>query len=115
MVGMDNRGMGDATQDAPIEDGSFDGSVDQKKQGILIQVAVDTVGQPHSAVVAMLTQRLGEAGLPADAAEIDDLARNLPSVGSTSQAENRDARESAGDLPAYGGDRAESADSGEAR
>ncbi|MCU1408219.1 MAG: hypothetical protein JWM23_299 [Microbacteriaceae bacterium] len=95
MGGMDN-----GTQDAPVEHGSFDGSVDQKKQGILIQVAVDTVGQPRSEVVAMLTQRLGEAGLPADAAEIDDLARNLPSVGSQEEAENRGARESEGDLPA---------------
>ncbi|MGO4689381.1 hypothetical protein [Glaciibacter sp. 2TAF33] len=92
--------MGNGTQDAPIEHGSFDGSFDQKKQGILIQVAADTIGQSHTDVVAMLTQRLGEAGLPADAAEIDDLVRNLPSIDSQRTAENRDAREGDGDLPA---------------
>jgi hypothetical protein len=98
---MGNSGIGNGgTQDAPIEHGSFDGSVDQKKRGILIQVGADTTGQPHADVVAMLTQRLLEAGLPADDAEIDDLARHLPSVESQSQAENRDARQAQGDLPA---------------
>jgi hypothetical protein len=95
---MDDTGNG--TQDAPIEHGSLDGSLDQKKQGILIQVAADTAGRSHTEVVAMLAQRLGDAGLPADAAEVDDLARNLPSVDSQRQAENRDARAGEGDLPA---------------
>lgn len=84
--------MTKAEQNAPIEDGSRDSSVEAKKQGILIQVATDLPGRPLDDIVQMLTQRLADAGIPADPAEIRRLALSLPSVDSQGAAENEQAR-----------------------
>ena len=79
-------------QNAPIEDGSLDSSVEAKKQGILIQVATDLPGRPLDEIVQMLTQRFSDAHITADQSEIHKLAESLPSVDSQSTAENEQAR-----------------------
>lgn len=84
--------MTNAEQDAPIEDGSLDASVEAKKQGILIQVATDLPGRPLDDIIQMLTQRLSDAQIAADPAEIRQLAESLPTVDSQSMAENEQAR-----------------------
>ncbi len=79
-------------QNAPIEDGSLDSSVEAKKQGILVQVATDLPGRPLDDIMQMLTQRFSDAHIAADQDEIRRLAESLPSVDSQSTAENEQAR-----------------------
>jgi len=84
--------MTNAEQNAPIEDGSLDSSVEAKKQGILVQVATDLPGRPLEDIIQMLTQRFSDAHIAADPAEIRRLAESLPSVDSQGTAENEQAR-----------------------
>jgi hypothetical protein len=60
---------------------------------VLVQVASDTAGRRREDVVAMLGQRLRDAGITADAAELERLADALPTVNDQDQAENREARD----------------------
>jgi hypothetical protein len=84
--------MTDREQNAPMQEGSLDGSLDAKKQGILVQVATDLPGRPQGDIIQMLTQRFSDAGIPVDAAEVRRLAESLPSVGSQGEAENEGPR-----------------------
>jgi hypothetical protein len=90
--------MAPREQNEPVEAGSLDGSDEQKKQGILVQVAADLPGHPRSDVTAMLAQRLAEAGIAADDAEISRLAGSLPAVETLEEAQNLQARDADGDL-----------------
>lgn len=66
-------------QDAPIEDGSDDASIDEKLDGIAVQMRGD-VDLGHVDVIrTMARQRLEDAGLPADDAAVDAVVRAVQS------------------------------------
>lgn len=58
-------------QDAPIEDGSDDASVDEKIAGIAEQLRGDADLGHVDGLRIMARQRLEDAGLPADDATVD--------------------------------------------
>lgn len=68
-------------QNAPVQDGALDATADEKKRGILQQVAADSNGASDRDTALALNQRLTEAGLPVDEAELADLMASLPALG----------------------------------
>lgn len=68
-------------QNAPVEDGALDATPDEKKRGILQQVAADNNGASEGETARALSQRLVEAGIPVDDAELRDLMAALPALG----------------------------------
>lgn len=73
--------MNNGSQDTPVEDGALDATPDEKKRGILQQVAADSNGTSEEDTARALEQRLTEAGVAVDEAELRDLMASLPSLG----------------------------------
>lgn len=72
--------MAQGEQNEPIQGGSHDASVDEKKQGILVQVAADTDGRSEGEVMVVLAERLEASGILVDQSELHRLAQSLPNV-----------------------------------
>lgn len=75
----DRRNNGE--QNAPVQDGALDATADEKKRGLLQQVAADSNGASEEETARALNQRLTEAGVPVDDAEFGDLMARLPALG----------------------------------
>ncbi|WP_159501529.1 hypothetical protein [Microbacterium sp. 18062] len=78
-----NRSVSDAppappgtTQDAPVMD-QHSASVDDKIDGIVAQTRVDVADRPHERIVEVLRQRFDDAGISADDALLDELAKKV--------------------------------------
>jgi hypothetical protein len=65
------------TQDEPVMDGSTDADVDQKVRGIVEQLTADMQLLPHEDSERMLRQRLQDAGITLDDAEISRIASSV--------------------------------------
>jgi hypothetical protein len=81
MDNVDDDRMNNGQQNAPVQDGALDATSDEKKRGILQQVAADSNGASEEETARALNQRLTEAGVPVDDAELHDLMGQLPSLG----------------------------------
>ncbi|WP_025155602.1 hypothetical protein [Leifsonia aquatica] len=71
------------TQDEPVMDGSTDAGTGEKVAGIVEQMRADMQLRPREDSEKLLRQRLEEAGIPLDDAEISRIAadvQNGPSV-----------------------------------
>ena len=68
------------TQDAPIEDGAEDASVNAKLDGLVEQMREDVkAGNVHD-IAAVLRTRLDDAEIPVDEARFAELLRRVEGV-----------------------------------
>jgi hypothetical protein len=81
MDNVDDHRRNNGQQNAPVQDGALDATADEKKRGLLQQVAADSNGVSEEETARALNQRLTEAGVPVDDAELRDLMAQLPSLG----------------------------------
>jgi len=81
MDNVDDERMNNGEQNAPVQEGALDATPEEKKRGILQQVAADNNGASSADTARALNQRLTEAGIPVDEAELGDLMAALPDLG----------------------------------
>jgi hypothetical protein len=70
--------MSDAAElNEPVQDGSFDATREQKIAGLARQVAADLVLNPQQNILTDLVQRLSDAGITVDEAELIAIAGTI--------------------------------------